>query len=96
MRPPRRGIDMIPLGRCCVERRARLHDCRTQLDRRELGHHIASPDTLALLDIDSDELPADLGRNANLGRSHDPDDRRGLFAAPKGVSACAQRDQNQP
>jgi len=89
------GVDIVPLGGCCVERRARLHDRRTQLDRREVGRHVAGPDTVALLDVDSDELPADLGRNANLGRSHDTDEGRVVFAAPKRVSACTKRDENE-
>ena len=86
---------MIALSRCGVERRPRLYDRRTQLDRGELSHHIASPDVVALLHIDSDELPADLRRNANLGCSHDTDESRGLFAAPKRVSACTKRDENE-
>jgi hypothetical protein len=50
---------------------------------------------VALLDIDSNELPADLGRNANLGCSHHADESRVLFAAPKHVSAYTKRDENE-
>ena len=54
------------------------------------------PDPRYVAVADRDQLATDLGRNANLRCSHDPDERRGLFAAPKRVSACTQRDQNQP
>ena len=69
------------------ERRARLRHRRGQLERRQLGDDVAGADAVALLDLDGRELAADLGRDADLGRAHDADDRRRRLGAPQQIPA---------
>ena len=52
-------------------------------------------DAGTLLDLDGRELAAHLRRDADLGRAHDADDRRGLAARPQNVCASARGDENE-
>ena len=87
------GIDVVTISGRRGQRRARLRDRRGQLDCRQLGEHIAGADAIALANLDGCELAADLGRDADLGRAHDPDDRRGWFGAPEEV--CIDADHGE-
>ena len=87
------GIDVVAVGLRGGKGRARLDDCRAQLERRKFGDHVTGMDAVALVDLDGRELAADLGRNADFGCAHDADDRRRRSRTPEKISADARRNQ---
>ena len=76
-------IDMLAVGGRGGKGRPRLRHRRAQLERGQLGDDLAGAHLRAFLHLDGRELAAYFGRDADLGRAHDADDRRRLLMAPE-------------